>query len=421
MAQRKEIFLKNVQFEDQHTLEGYLSRGGYQAFRKALAKEPQWVIDEVTKSGLRGRGGAAFPTGKKWSLIPRNTEMPIYIVNNADESEPGTFKDRVLLEKDPHLTIEGMLLAAWAMRSPWSCIYIRGEYAFGATRLQQAINELYAANYLGDNVLGTGFKHHMVVHRGAGAYICGEETALLTSLEGSKGQPRLKPPFYPAVRGLYDCPTVLNNVETFAAVTYIIRNGAAQFASIGTGNSRGTKLFSVSGHVNRPGVYEMEFGYPLMKFLMEDCGGIRGGRNLKAIIPGGSSVPVLRADEIENLVLTYESLEGAGSYIGSGGMIVMDDQTDPCEAILNLMHFYSHESCGQCTPCREGGHWIEKIFHRIHEGKGLVGDIELIDNLASQIKGRTICFFGDSLAMPAQSFLAKFKDEFQQRVSAAIR
>jgi NADH-quinone oxidoreductase subunit F len=419
MDQGPLVLLKNINQPNQDTLAGYESRGGYQAFKKALTKDGNWIIDEVTKSGLRGRGGAGFPTGKKWSFCPRNSGKPIYIVNNADESEPGTFKDRVLMERDPHLTIEGMMIAAFAMNSPFSCIYIRGEYAYAAEKLSIAIEELYKKGYLGKNILGTNFSHDMAVHRGAGAYICGEETGLLESLEGRKGQPRLKPPFFPAARGLYDAPTVLNNVETFAVVPYIIQNGAEAYAKLGTEKSKGTKLFSVSGHVNRPGVYEKEFGYPLKKLIFEDCGGIVNGNRLKAVIPGGSSVPVLRGEEIENLLLSYEGMEAAGSYIGSGGVIVMDHTTDMCEAISNLLHFYAHESCGQCTPCREGGHWIEKVFHRISHGKGLPGDIELIDNLANNIKGRTICFFGDSLAMPAQSFLAKFGDEFRARIPTA--
>lgn len=421
MANHRQILLKNIQAPDQHTLTGYESRGGYQAIRKSLGMDPLKVIEEVKASGLRGRGGAGFPTGTKWSFVPRNGAKPVYIVNNADESEPGTFKDRVLLERDPHSTIEGMLICAWAVQSRWSCVYIRGEYGYPYTRLKQAVNECYAKGYLGENIFGSGFSHHLVVHRGAGAYICGEETGLLESLEGKKGQPRLKPPYYPASIGLYDCPTVVNNTETFAAVPWIMQNGAAAYTAIGTQKSPGTKLFSASGHINKPGVYEIELGYPMERFLEEECGGVREGRKLKAIIPGGSSVPVLRAEDIKGVNMDYESIQAAGSYLGSGGFIVMDETTDMVDAILNLLHFYAHESCGQCTPCREGGHWIEKIFRRIARGRGMPGDLELIDNLCNQIAGHTICFFGDSLAMPAQSFIKKFRDEFIERIMEGVK
>jgi NADH-quinone oxidoreductase subunit F len=419
MSNHKQILLKNIAFEDQNTLNGYKSRGGYKVIQDVLKLDPLKVIDEVKASGLRGRGGAGFSTGTKWSFVPRNTGKPVYLLNNADESEPGTFKDRVLLEKDPHLCIEGMLIAAWALQSNWSCIYIRGEYGYPYTRINEAVKEAYKAGYLGENIFGTGFTHHMVVHRGAGAYICGEETALINSLEGVKGQPRIKPPF-PAVVGLYGCPTIVNNTETLAALPYIMEKGAANYASIGTQKSPGTKLFSVSGHVNKPGVYEIELGYPMEKFIYEDCGGIRGGKKLKAVIPGGSSVPVLRADEIKNVNMDYESIRDAGSMLGSGGFVVMDEDTDMVQVAMNVAHFYSHESCGQCTPCREGGHWVEKIFSRIHHNRGLVGDLELVESVCSQIGGHTICPFGEALAVPAVSFIKKFPEEFKGLISDAL-
>ncbi len=419
MKHHKQILLKNINEPDQYTLAGYEKRGGYQSVRKALGMDPVKLIDEVKASGLRGRGGAGFPTGMKWSFVPRNSGKPVYLLHNADESEPGTFKDRVLIERDPHMVIEGMIIASWALQSNWSCTYIRGEYGFPYARMQAAIKEAYAKGYLGDNIFGTGFKHHMIAHRGAGAYICGEETALIESLEGKKGQPRIKPPF-PAVSGVYSCPTVVNNTETLAALPWIVGNGAKAYASIGTEKSPGTKLFSASGHINKPGVYEVEMGYPILEFIENECGGIRGGRKLKALIPGGSSVPVLRADELKGVNLDYESIKNAGSMLGSGGFIVMDDTTDMVEAALNLAHFYTHESCGQCTPCREGGHWVEKIFKRISRGHALSTDMDLVDKICNQIAGHTICPFGDALVTPAQSFMRKFPEEFKGRVSEAL-
>lgn len=415
MGQHRQILLKNVTFTDQHTIAGYESRGGYKIARKVLAMDPLKVIDEVKSSGLRGRGGAGFPTGTKWSFVPRNSGKPVYLLNNADESEPGTFKDRVLLERDPHLGIEGMIIAAWALQSNWACIYIRGEYAFPYIRVKAAVDEAYAKGYLGKNIFGSNFSLDIVVHRGAGAYICGEETGLIESLEGKKGQPRIKPPF-PAVVGVYGCPTVVNNTETLSALPWIMENGGAAYAAIGTQKSPGTKLISASGHINKPGVYEIEMGYPLLRFLEEECGGVRDGKKLKAVIPGGSSVPVLRADELEGITLDYESLNSVGTFLGSGGFIVMDETTDMVETILNISHFYAHESCGQCTPCREGGHWVNKIFNRISRGSGLPGDMELIDSVCNQIAGHTICTFGDALSMPAQSFMKKFPQEFRERI-----
>lgn len=416
--QHKQILLANIGHADQHTMAGYESRGGYRAAKKALGLDPLKVLEEVKLSGLRGRGGAGFPTGQKWSFVPRDSGKPVYLIHNADESEPGTFKDRLLLERDPHSSIEGMIIAAWALQSNWSCIYIRGEYSYPYARTVAAIKEAYAKGYLGKNIFGSEFSHDIVVHRGAGAYICGEETGLLESLEGKKGQPRLKPPF-PAVVGAYGCPTVVNNTETLAAVPWIIEHGASAYRQFGTEKSPGTKLLSSSGHINRPGVYEIELGTPLLQFIEEQCGGVANGRKLKAVIPGGSSVPVLRADELEGVTLDYESLNSKGTFLGSGGFIVMDETTDVAEAILNLMHFYAHESCGQCTPCREGGNWLQKIFRRIADGRGLPGDLELIESVSGQIGGHTICAFGDAIAMPAVSFITKFRDEFRERIAKA--
>ncbi len=420
MGQNRQILLEHIKQPDQHTLPGYESRGGYEAVKKALSMDPLAVIEEMKKSGLRGRGGAGFSAGMKWSFVPRNSNKPVYIVCNADESEPGTFKDRLLLEKNPHSVIEGMMIAALAVQSHWMCVYIRGEYAYPYAQLKQAVNDAYAKGYLGKNIFGSDYSLDLVVHRGAGAYICGEETGLLESLEGKKGQPRLKPPFFPATMGLYYSPTVLNNVETFASVPWIIRNGADAYAAIGTEKSKGTKLMSVSGHVNKPGVYEVEMGYPFKRFLDEECGGILNGRKLKAVVPGGSSMPILTAEEIENATIDYECMNKLGTYLGSGGVIVMDETVDMVDALRNLTHFYAHESCGQCTPCREGGHWVEKIFNRMYDGEGVPGDLELLDSICSQIAGHTICMLGDSIVMPVKSYTTKFKDEFRQRIEEAL-
>ncbi len=420
MGQNRQILLEHIGHNDQHSLTGYESRGGYQAIRKAIAMDPVAVIEEVKKSGIRGRGGAGFPAGQKWSFVPRNTGKPTYVVCNADESEPGTFKDRLLLERNPHSIIEGMMIAAWSVQSHWMCVYIRGEYAYPYTRLKRAVEECYAKGYLGENIFGSGYSLHLVVHRGAGAYICGEETGLLESLEGKKGQPRLKPPYFPATMGLYYSPTVLNNVETFAAVPWIISHGADAYAAIGTEKSKGTKLVSASGHIKKPGVYEIEMGYPFKRFLEEECGGMLNDRPLKAVIPGGSSVPIVRAEDIWEATMDYEGWNKLGTFLGSGGVIVMDDSVDMVDAILNLTHFYAHESCGQCTPCREGGHWLQKVFQRIADGKGVPGDLELIDSVASQIAGHTICFLGDSIVMPVKGFTSKFKEEFTGRIMEAL-
>jgi NADH-quinone oxidoreductase subunit F len=412
----EKILLRNIGAPDSHTFSVYQSHGGYRALQRALKEmTPEQVTDEVSASGLRGRGGAGFPTGRKWSFVPKDSPKPKYLVCNADESEPGTFKDRLLIEKDPHAVIEGTILAAYAVQSHLAFIYIRGELVFGSRVLEKAIEEVRQAGYLGKDILGSGYDLELILHRGAGAYICGEETALLSSLEGGKGWPKVKPPF-PATHGLFGCPTVVNNVETLAAIPWILDRGAGKYAALGTEKSKGTKLFSVSGHILRPGVYEVEMGYPLKRFLEEDCGGVPGGRGLKGVIPGGSSVPVLRADEIDEVQLDYESIQSAGSLLGSGGFIVMDDSTCMVKAAWNVARFYAHESCGQCSPCREGCHWLQKIFWRIENGQGSEKDLALVASVSGNIMGNTICPLGDAAAMPAGAFVRKFPDEFEQHI-----
>ncbi len=411
------ILLRNIDDPGSHTLAVYTSRNGYRPWEEIVKNlKPEQVIEQVKASGLRGRGGAGFPTGMKWSFVPKDSPKPKYLVCNADESEPGTFKDRLLIERDPHAIVEGTLIAAYAIQSHTAFIYIRGELAYGAKVLEQAVVEATQAGYIGKNIMGSGYDLDLIVHRGAGAYICGEETALLSSLEGGRGWPKVKPPF-PATHGLFGCPTVVNNVETLAALPWIMEHGAAAYAAMGTDKSKGTKLFSVSGHINKPGVYELEMGYPFMKFLEEDCGGVPHGRKLKGVIPGGGSMPVLRPDELEKVNLDYESVQAAGSFLGSGGVIVMDETTCMVRAAWNLARFFAHESCGQCSPCREGCHWMEKIFHRIEQGEGRKGDLELILNVSGNIMGNTICPFGDAAAMPAAAFIKKYRAEFEEHIT----
>ncbi len=415
MKAHTKILTVNLNHKDQREITAYENRGGYKSVRKALGMAPEAIVAEVKASGLRGRGGAGFPTGVKWGFVPKNTGKPVYLLNNADESEPGTFKDRVLMERDPHLCIEGTMIGAIALGSHWACIYIRGEYSYPAVCIDRALEQAYAKGYLGKNIFGSGYDLDIVVHRGAGAYICGEETGLIESLEGNKGQPRIKPPF-PASFGVYGCPTIVNNTETLAALPWILEHGAAAYTAIGTEKSPGTKLFSASGHINKPGVYEVDLGYPVLDFIENECGGMRGGKKLKAVIPGGSSVPVMRADELKGVNLDYESLKNAGTMLGSGGFIVMDETTDMVDACLNLQHFYTHESCGQCTPCREGAHWVEKIVDRVLTGRGTSADLLLVDDVCRQIAGHTICPFGEALVTPVQSFMKKFPEEFERRV-----
>jgi NADH-quinone oxidoreductase subunit F len=406
------ILLANIDKPDQASIAKYRERGGYKALEKALAMEQTALIDEVKASGLRGRGGAGFPTGVKWSFVPRNTNKPTYLLCNADESEPGTFKDRILMEHDPHMLIEGMAIACYALNCHLSYIYIRGEYEFVANTQQKALDEAYETKLLGPSVMGKDFALDIFVHLGQGAYICGEETSLIESLEGNRGYPRIKPPF-PATHGFLASPTVVNNVETLAALPWIIQNGAAAYAAIGTEKSKGTKLFSVSGHVARPGVYEVDLGYPLLDFINNEAGGVANGRKLKAVIPGGSSVPVMTAAECEGVLLDYESLLKAGSMLGSGGMIVLDETTNMPETLSVIADFYAHESCGQCTPCREGTGWAAKILKNIVAGEGKRSDVDLLLKIADMMEGKTICPLADADVMPIRSFVTKFRSEFE--------
>jgi NADH-quinone oxidoreductase subunit F len=406
------ILLQNIDSPDQVSIKKYRERGGYLALEKALGMDQTAIIEEVKASGLRGRGGAGFPTGMKWGFVPRNTGKPTFLLCNADESEPGTFKDRILLEKDPHSLIEGMAISCYALNSNLSYIYLRGEYEFIAYTLQSALDEAYAAGILGPSVLGRDYGLDIFLHLGQGAYICGEETSLIESLEGYRGYPRIKPPF-PATHGFLASPTVVNNVETLCAVPWIISNGAAAYSAIGTEKSRGTKLFSVSGHINKPGVYEVDLGYPLLDFVNNEAGGISDGRQLKAVIPGGSSVPVLTAAECEGVLLDYESLLKAGSMLGSGGMIVFDETAKMPEVLSVIADFYAHESCGQCTPCREGTGWAAKILRNILGGNGKRSDLNLLLKIADMMEGKTICPLADADVMPIRSFVTKFRREFE--------
>jgi NADH-quinone oxidoreductase subunit F len=406
---------------DSHKLAVAEKHGAYEALKKVLRDKvpPAQVIAEVKASGLRGRGGAGFPTGQKWSFVPQNTGKPIYLCVNADESEPGTNKDREIMERDPHQLIEGSILASYAINAKIAFLYIRGEFDLPLRRMQDAAAEARKAGYVGKNILGSGVDCDFLIHRGAGAYICGEETALLSSLEGNRGEPKIKPPF-PAVKGAFGCPTIVNNVESIAAVPWIMRNGAAAYSAMGTEKSKGTKVISVSGRVKKPGNYEIELGYPLKKLLFEDCGGMQDGYRLKAVIPGGSSVPVIRADVVDKVNLDYESCQSSGTLLGSAGLIVIDDKQDMPHLLTVLARFYSHESCGQCTPCREGTGWAYRILQKIEAGEGTPRDLETLKSIATGMSGATICFLADSLAMPIQSFLKNFPEEFEAKVKKAV-
>lgn len=397
--------------EDFKSLKGYQAKGGYDVLKKALKMNPQQIIDEVKAAGLRGRGGAGFPTGMKWGFLPKNGE-PRYLLCNADEGEPGTFKDRMMMEKAPHQLIEGMIISAFAVNSNKGYIYIRGEYNYPTQCVAEALKEAYAAGYLGKNILGSGFDFDLDFYRGAGAYICGEETGMISSLEGDKGQPKLKPPF-PAIQGYLRKPTIVNNVETLASVVYILRDGVAKYRSFGTEKSPGTKLFSLSGNVVTPGNYEVPLGYALKDLIQVEGGGIKSGRKLKAVIPGGSSAPVLTAEEAMRATLDYEGLASLGTMLGSGAVIVIDDSHCMVDLLGVLTHFYHHESCGQCTPCREGTGWLNKIVRSILEGKGRLQDIDLLVRVADNMKGKTICALSDAAALPVLSFVTKFRDEFE--------
>ena len=405
------VVSKNFAIEGSETLDVYLANDGYKAFRKAKEMTPEAIIEEVKTSGLRGRGGAGFPTGLKWSFVPRTSPKPRVIVINADESEPGTCKDRLLMEYDPHQMIEGILIAALAVDAHKGYIYIRGEYRYLIDAMDRAIDEAYAKGYLGNNVAGTGFQFDLYTHSGAGAYECGEETALLDSIEGKRGIPRMKPPF-PAVAGAWALPTLLNNVETFSAIPPIIRDGGPAFAALGTPKNGGTRLVCISGHVNNPGVYELPLGFPMLKAIYEVAGGIPGDKKLKAVVPGGSSCPILRAEECD-IPMDYDTLAKVGSMLGSGGMVVLDETTDMVRFALRIMKFYAHESCGWCIPCREGTTWLKKILQRFYEGQGRREDISLLGELSKNMLGRTFCALGDAAALPTISIVEKFTEDFE--------
>ncbi len=423
----RKIILENIEIEGIRSLEVYRKTGGYKSIEKALKMTPDEVVNEVKTSGLRGRGGAGFPTGMKWGFIDKKSGNPRYLVCNADESEPGTFKDRYLLMNIPHRLIEGMICSAYALGSNKAYIYVRGEFKTIIGILNEAIKESYKAGLLGKNILESGYDLDLHVHTGAGAYICGEETALLESLEGKRGNPRLKPPF-PAIKGLYDCPTVVNNVETLANIGWIVNNGGKEYAKIGIGRSTGTKLISACGNINNPGVYEIEMGLPVEEFIYSDkyCAGVKGGKELKAVIPGGSSVPILpknlilRTAEGQPRLMSYESLsEGGfitGSMLGSGGFIVYDEDACIVRNTYNFSRFYHHESCGQCSPCREGTSWMESVLHRVENGEGKMKDIDLLVSIASKIEGNTICPLGDAASWPVAAAIRHFRSEFEFHV-----
>ena len=417
MAQN--IISKRFDVPGNNIFSTYVANGGYRSLPKVFGMNPDDVTEEVKKSGLRGRGGAGFPTGMKWSFVPRNADKPKYLCVNADEGEPGTFKDRLILEFDPHALIEGIIICCYAVGIHTAYVYIRGEYDIQIERFSAAVREAYENGYLGKNVKGSnGFELDIVVHRGAGAYICGEETGLIESLEGKKGQPRPKPPF-PAVVGVFGCPTVVNNVETLSALPWIMTNGADAYAAIGTEKSKGTMLFSISGMVERPGVYESEFGVNLWDFIEQATGGVKDGKKLKAVIPGGSSSAILTAEEARNVKLDYESIAAAGSMVGSGAIMVLDEDTCIVKALEVVLRFYAHESCGQCPPCREGTYWLYEIVHRIREGKGRPEDIDLMLSICPDMMGRTVCVLADSAAIPAGSYIKKFRHEFEAYIARA--
>ncbi|SRR5581483_146288 len=409
------VLTANIDKPNSASIDVYLAGGGYKAAEKALKMKPEEVTQIVKDSELRGRGGAGFPTGMKWSFVPKNAPRPTYLLCNADESEPGTFKDRVIIERDPHLLIEGMIISAYAIGScPMSYIYIRGEFYFGATVLDKALEEARAKGFLGKNIFGSGFDFDITVHRGAGAYICGEETGLIESVEGHRGQPRVKPPF-PAVVGVFGGPTVVNNVETLACVPLIINNGAEWFKGFGSPKNTGPKLYCVSGAVKKPGVYEFPMGISLKELIYEHCGGITGDRKVKAVIPGGASAPMLTADELD-LPLNFDAVMKAGSMLGSAGIIVIDESMCIVDAVWRLAKFFAHESCGQCTPCREGTNWMETVLDRLERGHGRQQDADLLLDMADNIGGKSLCALGDAAIGPVISSVKKFRDEYLYHV-----
>ena len=417
------ILSEKFDIENAHLLEVAREHGAYSTLDKLFSMEPVAVIEEVKKSGLRGRGGAGFPAGVKWGFLPKNTGKPTYLAVNSDESEPATFKDRYILVRDPHMLIEGIIICSWAIGCNDVYIYIRGEYTTQVKALQKAIDEAYAAGYLGDKVAGRDYRVDVTVHRGAGAYVCGEETALLESIEGKKGQPRSKPPF-PAVEGLYSSPTIINNVQTIASLPFIIKNGAEAYTAHGTAKSPGTHLFGISGHVAKPGMYELPLGLPILEVIEKVAGGVWKGRKLKAVIPGGSSTPVLTPEEAKTVTLDYESMAEHRTMFGSGGIVVLDETVDMVKLVENLTHFYHHESCGQCTPCREGLGWMKKITKKLLAGEGTLADVSLLRELCDNIEMKTVCVLSAACTMPVRSYLDKFRHEFEayaiDKSSAAV-
>lgn len=402
--------------KDLHKIDVYEANGGYAMLRKAIGMKPEDVTDEVKKSNLRGRGGACFPTGLKWTFMPKQTEKPKYLCINGDESEPGTFKDRQIFEDNPHLMIEGGLIAAYAMGIRTIYLYVRGEYNKWIKMVQKAVDDAYAKGYIGKNILGSGFSVDFYVHRGAGAYICGEESALMNSLEGERGYPRVKPPF-PAQFGLWGCPTTINNVETLANVPLILRMGWEAYSKIGHPKHPGPILVGISGHVNKPGVYEVPTGVLITELIDTYAGGVPGGKKIKAIIPGGSSTMIMRGESLDGVTMDADGLKAAGSSVGTAGLIVMDEDTDLIRVISRITKFYYHESCGQCTPCREGTGWMFKILKRFENYEATKEDIDLLLDVANNIEGNTICALGDAAAWPVQSMIKRFRDEFEHRVA----
>ena len=411
----EKILLKNVDKPDSYRLDNYLINAGYTGIKAALKLEPDSIIQIMKDSGLRGRGGAGFSTGLKWSFIPKDPTLPRYLMCNADESEPGTFKDRLIIEKDPHLLLEGIMIASYAIGAAVGYIYIRGEYEFGAKRLEKAIEEAYAEGYLGRNIFDSDFSLDLYLHRGAGAYICGEETALLESIEGFRAQPRIRPPF-PAVAGLYHSPTVINNVETLACLPSILERGPEWFAAIGPEKSPGPKLFAVSGHVKSPGVYELPMGLTIRELIFDHCGGMRSERPIKAVIPGGASAPMLSARDLDT-PMDFESLAAKGTMLGSAGVVVMDESTCMVKTAYVINRFFSHESCGKCTPCRDGTPWMTQILERIESGRGREGDVELLESLCTGIFGRCFCALGDAAVMALRGALKHFREEFSYHIT----
>jgi NADH-quinone oxidoreductase subunit F len=399
----------------------YIENGGYESLKKVLSDDwtPASVVDEVKAANIRGRGGAGFNAGLKWSFMPQPDGGPRYLACNGDESEPGTFKDRMIFEYNPHLFIEGSLIAAYAMQCTTIYVYIRGEYIDWINMMDKALQDAYDKGFIGDNIQGSGFSVNFYTHSGAGAYICGEETSMLESLEGKRGYPRVKPPF-PAQRGLWGRPTTINNIETLANVPKVIEHGADWFKGIGAENHPGPILYGISGHVNRPGVYELPSGVPVLDLIDEVAGGVKNGKKLKAIIPGGSSTPVLRADQLEGVSMDSDSLRQAGTMLGTAGLVVIDEDTDMIDLLWRIAHFYHHESCGQCTPCREGTGWLEKILLKIKNGDGEVKDLDLLLDLTTQMEGRTICALADAAAWPVRHTINRFRDEFEARCKKSV-